>query len=272
MNVIRIFASISLLLVFNSSCFAGWVISEETVDNYGNKSMQTTFIQQNRIRYENSSSVTILDLNDSSITIVFPTMMVYWKGTPNELNVETLETFDIQVQSIIAGLPTNEQAGFQQLYDSVKMKLQQTEPIVRSEKLKLINTDSMVYVAPYSTCEYTLQKDSTIKKKFWVTGAINPYKEIDIQLFIALNNEINPYSRRGISLQTEEYLRLLSSGMIVKSRIFSESGAFLETAVVNSREVRIPDDFFSPPVNYRRVTLSEAFTLPMIDSELFGSQ
>lgn len=273
MNGIRIWMTLLMLLQFAWSSFAGWVISEESVDNYGNKSFQTTFIQQNRIRYESSTSVTILDLNDSTITIVFPTLMVYWKGNPDELNEEMFMAFEVQVQSLIAGLPQSEQPAFQQMYDSIKIKLQRSDTGYRvPPSLHLKKTAENLDVGIYHTTAYALYRDSIIKKEFWVASGLNPYEEVDIQRFISLNNRINPYSRRGIAIQAEEYLSLLNSGIIVKSRVYGGADEVLETSVVDYGKVNIPDDFFLPPANYRKVSLAEAFTLPMIDSELFNSE
>ena len=272
MSGIRICLTLLMLIQFSWGSFAGWVISEETVDNYKNKSFQTTFVQQNRIRYESPTSVTILDLNDSTITIVFPTLMVYWKGNADELNKEMFIAFEVQVQSLIAGLPLSEQPAFQQMYDSIKIKLQRSEAGVRGQSsLHLKITAENQRIGIYNTTAYALYRDSIIKKEFWVASGLNPYEEVDIQRFISLNNRINPYSRRGISIQAEEYLSLLNSGLIVKSRVYGRDEV-LETHVVDYDQVNIPGDFFLPPVNYRKVSLAEAFTLPMINSELFNSE
>ena len=68
----RIIQSLIFILVFNFMAQAGWVITEESTDSYGNKMIQTIFIQDNFVRYETPSSIAIIDLEKKQITLVFP--------------------------------------------------------------------------------------------------------------------------------------------------------------------------------------------------------
>ena len=100
-----------------------------------------------------------------------------------------------------------------------------------------------------------------------MTRDVNPYTEVDIHLFIEMNNKINPYSRKGTTLNSLEYINLLSNGLIVKSKKFGQNGHFIETEVDNVKQTPIPIDFFYPPVNYRKVSLVDVINLPTIEAD-----
>ena len=103
--------SIAKLIIFGFLCFsslglyAGWVISEVSEDNYGNKSYQTTFIQNNVVRFETQSSIAIINLKTSIITIIFSNHKLYWEGTIADFKKSTMEVFEQKLQNIVATAP-----------------------------------------------------------------------------------------------------------------------------------------------------------------------
>ena len=61
------------IILLSNFAFAGWVITEESTDSYGNKQIQTTFIQDNFIRHETLSSIAIILLNRLRVWSIFST-------------------------------------------------------------------------------------------------------------------------------------------------------------------------------------------------------
>ena len=267
MKCLRWLLAVVLLLSVYFKCQAGWVISETITDNYGNITFQSTFIQQNQVRFESASSISILNLNDSTLTIIFPTLRAYWHGTSNELVTGMFDAFDVQVQSIIVALPYDQQAVYQNMYDSIKQRMQHNDTISTTSRLDLVKSDSLRVINLFETRAYYLVKDSITKEELWVTKDIHPYAEVSIPLFIELNNQINLYSRKGYALNSLDYIALLKEGLIVKSKRFGGDNHFLETEVIEVRQIKIPTDFFYAPSNYRKVSMVEVFDLPEVDPE-----
>ncbi len=261
---------ITPILMLSITCKAGWVISEKITDNYGNTSIQTTFIQQNQIRYESSSSISILNLNDQLITIIFPNLRAYWQGNTSDLTTSMLEAYDSQVQSLVLSLPLDQQAKFQQMYDTIKMKMLHPDTTsVVVDKLILEKTAHHDTIQGFMANEYLIHRDSVISERFWITFDKKPYHDIDAGRFVELKNGMNPYSHKGNLLDSEQYLNLLQNGLIVKSTKIAGEIVYESTEVTQVKEISIPKDFFLPPANYRKVSLTDAFNLPEIDSELF---
>ncbi len=257
------------LIFFTSifSCKGGWVISEQISDNFGNTSFQTTFIQQNHIRFEGASAITILQLEKRLITIIFPTIRAYWQGTPQELTLSMIEAYDSQVQTLVLSLPLDQQSEFQSMYDSIKMKMLHADTTHIASGIGLNRTDSLLDIGEHKAREYHIVRDTIVVEKIWITQELKPYEEIDIQQFIRLSNQINPYSHKGITLNTDEYLELLSNGLILKSIKVGPIGDYIITQVNSIKEINIPADFFYPPSNYRKISLAHAFELPMVEPD-----
>jgi hypothetical protein len=265
MKSLRWIAVAIIIFILVLPCQGGWVISEKIIDNFGNSTFQTTFIQENRIRFENASSISIIDLNQQLITIIFPNIRAYWQGSTADLAVDMIKAYDSQVQTLVLGLPFDQQEEFQQMYDSIKMKILHPDTAQIQQDIDLIITDSLQVIKGFLSRNYLISKDSSIREKIWITSEVKPYAELDTRLFVDISNKINPYSRKGFTLNTDEYLELLSNGLIVKSVKVGERGDYLETMVTEVKEINIPPDFFLPPINYRSVSLSDAFILPMTD-------
>ena len=261
--------TVFILLSGTGTCRGGWVISETNRDNYGNKSSQSTFIQQNQIRFENASTITIFNLNDSTLTIVFPTLRAYWHGVPSELITGMFDAFEVQLQTLIVELPYDQQPVYQQMYDSLKVRMRHQDTSKITNRMTLERIDSVMKINQFKVDGYRIVMDSVTKEEFWMTRDVNPYTEVDIHLFIEMNNRINPYSRKGTTLNSLEYINLLSNGLIVKSKKFGQNGHFIETEVENLKQIPIPIDFFYPPVNYRKVSLVDVFNLPTIEADDF---
>jgi len=251
------------------TCKAGWVISEKITDNFGNTSIQTTFIQQNQIRYESASSISILNLDDQLITIIFPNLRAYWQGSTSDLTTSMMEAYDSQVQSLVLSLPLDQQAKFQQMYDTIKMKMLHPDTTSIGNRFSLQKTDHHDTIQGYMSTEYLILRDSVVGERFWITTDKKPYRDIDAGRLVELKNGLNPYSHGGTLLNSEAYLNLLQNGLIVKSTMIDKEEVYETTELTQVKQINIPSDFFFPPANYRKVSLTDAFNLPEIDSDLF---
>lgn len=133
--------------------------------------------------------------------------------------------------------------------------------------INLIRTDSVQDIGEHMARAYHIARDTTVVEEIWITQELKPYEEIDIQQFVTLSNQINPYSHKGVTLNTDEYLELLSNGLILKSIKIGERGDYMITEVNSIKEINIPTDFFYPPSNYRKISLAHAFELPMVEPD-----
>lgn len=250
-----------LLLLIPGGTFAGWVITEESKDPFGNKLIQTIFIQNNLIRYETPSSIAIIDLNNDFITIIFSQYRVFWSGTIAELKASSLETYKRQMEEIIVGLPPSERKKFDSIYLEMEKQMLDTTNLLPSNKFKLVETNNKEEILGYGTIKYNILKDSILIESIWHTTEIQPYNDINIHNMMSFMQQLKPTSGRGILTQIDEYFNLLKSGILLKSVEFLPDGKTYKAIVTNIREVNIVPDFFLPPKNYRKTALTDIIDL-----------
>lgn len=256
-----------LLILMPGIVYAGWVINEESKDPFGNRLIQTIFIQNNLIRYETPSSIAIIDLNNDFITIIFSQYRVFWSGTIDELKASSLETYKRQMEEILAGLPPGERKEYDSIYLAMEKQIPDTSNFVPDDKFKLVETNNKEEILGYSTIKYNILKDNIVIESIWHTTEIQPYRDINIHNMLSFMQQLNPTSGRGALTQLDEYFELIDSGMLLKSVEFLPEGYTYETIVTNIREVNIVHDFFLPPKNYRKTALSD---LPDLMPEISG--
>ncbi len=250
-----------LLLLIHGNIFAGWVITEQSTDPYGNRFLQTVFIQDNLIRYETPSSIAIIDLNNNFITIVFSQYRVFWSGTISELKTSSLESYERQIEEIIAALHPSEREALASIYLKFKQQLMDTIVAQPTNKFVLVETDINDEILGYNATKYNIISDSTLVESVWYTEEIQPYSDIDIHNMNSFMQQLSPGSGRSKLTQTSEYYNLLKNGMLLKSVEYSPEGNTYEVVVTNIRDISIVPEFFLPPDNYHKAELSEILNL-----------
>ncbi len=258
MNILKVLV---FFLLIPGYSYAGWVIVEDSRDSYGNSLIQTTFIQDNMIRFETPSTIAIIDLNNKIITMIFSQYRVYWSGTTNDLRMNTLAIFDSELEQILIGLPEYKRKEIDSIYSSIKQQILDSTNYTTDERIMVIETDVVDTLLGYNVVMYNILKDSTIRESFWYTTEVQPYNDIDIGDMISFMNQINQGSRPGSVSNTREYLDLLKNGIMLKSVELLYDTNKYETIVTNIREVNIVSDFFLPPPNYREAELSDILNL-----------
>ena len=257
------------MLLMPVIAYSGWVITEESVDVYGNRSIQTTFIQKNVIRYETSTSIVIIDLNSKMITIVFSRYRAYWNGTSEELKKSTISIYDMQMEKMLAGLPKHEQKELDSIYNDIRQKM--LNPIDYESKIdiSISKTNDIQEIFGYNAMKYDIFVDSVLIESLWHTTDISPYNDVDINDMLAFMKQLDFNSAQNNITQTDEYLDLLQAGMLLKSIEYLPNNNNFETKVTKLREVDIVSAFFLPPENYREVSLVDAlYLLPNSDLQM----
>lgn len=255
-----------MLLLFATNLYAGWLISEESTDSFGNKKFQTTFIQAKLVRFETSSSITIIDLEQKTATLIFSEFQAYWSGTIDEFKKNTLDEIKTQVDMVIAHVPESERAYYDDLYQKLLNHLNgtvtQRKPIVQIRKTGVSDT-----ITQHIAYEHEVYVDSVLREKIWITSDLSPYLEINIEEMIAFTNQLSPFEVRNNITQSEAYINLLKTGMPLRSVEYDENGVRNSTDVVRMVERELMAALFEIPENYRKVGLRDILYMDIIDED-----
>lgn len=250
---------------------AGWVISEVRSDKYGNKQFQTTFIQNNMIRFETESSVAILNLKTGNITILFGMYKLYWQGSIEEFKKGTLDVFEQKLQNIIATASPEQKEVAMEIISEIRKGLEKNEndTITNNLNLKIIKTDIIENVAGFNAMKYNIAIDDSLVESIWITDSITPYKDIDIESMISFTNELKPDKNVNSIDGSSEYLNLIKNGLAVKSQEINPKGGFYTTVVIGVIKTNINIEIFQYPPNYRKAQLTEIMLIRDGDSDQY---
>ncbi len=245
-----------LLTIIQSVAYAGWVITEESVDSFKNKSIQTTFIQNNQIRYETPSSIAIIDLNDNIITIVFSQYRAFWSGTANELKQSSISIYDKQLEKLLADVPVSARQKFDSIYEGIKKQIADSAYSFK-KNISVVKMNDSLQICGYNAVKYSVYEDSILRESIWHTIDVVPYTGINVKNMESNMRQLNQTSAKSSLAQTKEYINFLKTGIILKSVEFLSDSNNFDITVTNIRKINIVDDFFAPPVGYRKVALKD---------------
>ncbi len=250
-----------------NTLFAGWVITEKTENSLGMSSTQTTFIQNNKVRFESSTSVAIFDINTQKLIMIFPQYQVYWEGTAQEFSKSTTEAFENQLLQMIAKTTGETKELYKKMYDDFKKQIENIGNDSLKLSVKITATGKTDTILNYTAKEYQVVVNDSVKEYLWVTGEINPYDEIDYGKMIKFTKALNPYDPESAITASQPYVNLISKGMVLKSTE-KHNGIEVVTEVTMIKHVDFNDDIFKAPPNYRKSNVTEIMQMTPEDQHL----
>ncbi|RLD91064.1 MAG: hypothetical protein DRJ09_02220 [Bacteroidetes bacterium] len=245
------------LLLFSTIVRGGWVISEVSSDQFGNKSHQTTFLQNNKVRYESELSIAIIDLDKALITLVFPVQKVYWQGTANELRKGTRKAFEAQIRSLIDEASADQKDTYQQYYDDILTKIETGDSIPVKTDVTIKDLHVVDTIDSYVVHGYNVYVDSVINEKIWISFDKIPFKEIDLHKLMRFTTQMAPMNNGVNVSNSDQYINLVQKGLVVKTKKYIDRHQATTTKLTLAKEGKISDSFFTAPPMYRKASISE---------------
>jgi hypothetical protein len=255
----------SLLLTTN--LFAGWVITEKTTNSLGNSSTQTTFIQNNKVRFEGQTSIAVFDINTQKLIMIFPQYKVYWEGTAKEFSKSTTRAFENQLLQMVAKSTGETKELYKKMYEDFKKQLQTGANDSAKLDVKINATGKTDTILKHTAKEYQVVVNDSLKEYIWVTDEINPYDEIDYKKMIEFTKALNPYDTESAITASEPYVNLISKGMVLKS-VEKHRGIEVVTEVTMIKHLNFNDDIFNAPPNYRKSNVTEIMQMAPEDQHI----
>lgn len=239
---------------------AGWVISRLTTDEFGNKSYQTVFIEDTLMRFETPSSISIFNLPQHKITLIFGQHQAYWQGSASQLRRQIFEIADRQMQELIAHAPSGQQDTLRKMYEVVRKKREESLNDTTLSTLPNVSVEKTAHTATmlgYPAQLYQVRVDSVLVENLWVTHAVDPYKNLDIKSMIGLMGALEPANGKAWRRRSLKYDNLLYHGLVLKRIQFLADGRRRVSMVKNVRKVNIKETIFEIPANYVETKIQE---------------
>ncbi len=245
-----------LMIVFLVPARAGWVIMEQTKSNFGPSGFQTTFIQNNKVRFETETSIAILDLNTQQVMMIFPQYKAYWSGTAAQFRESTFEAFDTHMQAVVANAPAEDKEMYRKLYDDFKKQWKEQKSDTIMPDVRIHATGKTDTILTYVAKEYQVVVNDSVREFLWVTNEINPYDEVDYRKMVSFTQSLNPFDTEAKITATNAYLNLISKGMLLKS-VEKHGVMEITTEVTMIKHVDFDEAIFEAPVGYRKAGIAE---------------
>lgn len=246
-----------LLPLCVNTTYAGWLIIELNEDRFGNSSMQSTFIQDQKLRIETFNSTIIIDLDSAKLSFILPDRKVYWQGKPEVLREGIFSALENQLAVMMAQMPANERDAAQKELELLREPLHADSLENRFyEMISISETDETDSIAGYIAQRYGVVIDSAAFEQVWLTRQVKPYAHIDLKKLHSLIKIITKPGIVNTYRASDAYLELINEGLVLRSVIPTPMGESV-SEVYSVREADIPADFFLPPPDYRPIGLTE---------------
>lgn len=266
MNYIYKSLSVNLLLILififtpMVDMVAGWVITEESNDSFGNRSMQTTFIQGNMIRHETMSSIAIIDLDKKLVTMIFSQHRLYWTGTVQELKESSLDAYKRKMEEMLVGMTIESRDEFDSLFAELEAEIMDTNFIVPERNISIQKTNETENILGFTSNKYNIMVDGKITESVWHTNDVMPYNDINIEKMMSFMSQLSGGAGKSSVNQNPDYLNLMKTGLLLKSVEYSTNNEY-QVVVTNIRETTIVPEIFEPPINYTKARFSDILNL-----------
>ncbi len=251
------------ILVPFSVVKAGWYITEQSHDKFGNRSFSSIFIRDSIIRFDHPTSISIMNLNDTSVTLIFAQHRAYWHGTVAQLNRATSQMALEQLTKLLAYAPEQKKQEIKKAIAAFKKKQSTPDSLQQSPKVQVVNTGKSDTLLGYRATLYNIVIDSTLKQKVWVTRKVHPYHDTDINKILSFSRAMSPFAIENSLGHSKAYMALLRSGYILKSINYSSDGNTLVTTVTQIKKTKIPPAIFQVPPGYVESSLENIMILDM---------
>lgn len=252
------------LFFISSKVYAGWVISEETTDSFGNKSYQTIFIQGDMIRFETPISISIFNLKQQKITLIFAQHQAYWQGTARELRKQIFEMANRQMQELIQHSPAYQQDTLRKLYkNSMRNQDSANDTLPVPPEISILKTGKSKTILGHLARLYEIHKDTLVLEKIWVSDKINPFSKLNLSNMIALTRVIDPFSAGPYGFRSKEYIKLFYHGLVLKRIRFLPNGTEQISTVKKIRNIKINEAIFEIPAEYHQSNIQQIMLMDL---------
>jgi len=252
------FNVIILTIVVNTfAATAGWKIVEQITDSKTTVStVQTIYIQDDKIKIERPAETLIINLNTQSISIIFHADRTYWTGNLQEFKVGALLSLQSQFDLIAALVPADEQEYYKKYFENLMSAYRNPKrKKIRDEKqISISKTDELCEILGYECSKYELFAGDTLIKQFWLTKKLNTKADFNKLKFNEFMTQLLPHDNNYY--ENRAYLKLYKKGEILKTIDYKPQHTIMrETVSIEQQDFSL--FFFSPPHDYFLVSLNK---------------
>lgn len=255
---------IVIALVINAQAFAGWVITQRSYDSdEGVESalIETVYLQNNVMKVVQAEMVTMFNLNNETITLMSPVKKVYWTGKIANYKEEIKAAMKSAMEEQLANAREEQKEMIRKMYQGMMESIDNPSKFAGEEPeeytLEIKRTEEKERLAGHIAFKYQVFVNGSIKEEAWLSESNKAHKEFDINKFYSIFGDFTSQAGTSAFYQTDEkYIEFAKKGFPLKS-INYFGGYESISEVTNLEKSNIEESEFTPPVDYKKVSLVE---------------
>lgn len=257
-----------LIIIYPVTLSAGWLIVEKKEDRFGNFSMQSLFIEQQKVRIENPTSTFIFDLSKENVTLIFHQQLVYWSGSAALLKDEFIASIEQQIVVMMEQMPQQERDKAKIEFDQLLLEMRKgaADSLVLN-RFSVMQSDSVSEILGHKARQHFIMVDTTVIEEVWISDEIQPYQSISFEKLTAMMQLFSRPNVLSAARQSRAWEQAIKNGIVLRSVIKTPFGKNV-MEVAQLRETPIRAEVFLPPDAYRKVIATEAIAIMMGDDAI----
>lgn len=214
------------------------------------ESRSYTYIQANRLRYEDAGQVTIFDLNQGTMILLQPAHKRYWTGTPEDFARQVKSTVDAQLDVELKALPEDERLALKD--DARRPALEAPAKM----QVKVVRTDQVDTLAGHRARKHQIFVEGQLLEEVWIAEDLDVGKELDPDKYAKLL--LQTRSDDSGDWEFDPQVRALrTKGLEMKSIRHAATGPEESGGVNKVEQKQLPDSTFQVPPGYTKATMAQ---------------
>ena len=253
---IKSFLPALLALAIASDAFAGWVFIQNSEGE-----RQTSFIQDNKMRFVAPDHILIFDLNKHNICFANPKEKTYWSGSPDEFSAQVrkgAENLDKMLEQQLAQVPPQQREAFKQ---AIRQQIK-TRVSTPAAKVEIRLTEKFGKVAGYNVRKYEILINGQLRQDQWIAKDIRMHKTFDVKRFGKMMRAFHAGFGKGgedVAFSSPQVMGLLEKGWPLRKTDYDDEGYRETEEVIKVRKKQLRGSLFDSPKGYRRISMREIF-------------
>lgn len=238
------------------SAGAGWIVEWQNTSlkpggERRSAESSTMEISGQRVRLTQPMSVSLIDYEKASFSVLNPAAKVFWSGPVDDYVGEAARNRQETVRDKFG-------ADAASTYGMPRIDEKDLPAIV------LRKLDDRETIAGHETVKYAIESGGEVFQELWLAKDLDLSADLSAEKFLAYQRKMSaamlgkPAKRFNALYRDAEYRKLLESGFVLRTVQRHNAGSFTRE-VTSVRKADIDAAQFKVPEDYRRVALKEVF-------------
>lgn len=254
-----------LMMALCQEALAGWVIKSRTTDMYGESGIETTWIQNNKMKSSAMGETTIINMTDGTLTMIDEQAKTYWQVAIKDARDAFRKASENFIEEALKNVPEGQQEMYRSLFSEMENMYDDIDPDKISRvDIKVEQTGKSEQIAGYKADEYHILVDGLLVEQIWLAKDLDVSRDLNRKKMMEAMLELQQTGDNEMLYEfTDAYLDLFGKGFEMRS--IDSEGEKIEVTSVEQKQ--LDASVFEIPAGYREITIEEMMMSGFDDAE-----